>query len=181
LISALLIDDRGATVWIVVGAYFAAALVSILASRSGRKRDRRFWVGTAILLVLLGLSKQLQLQSLLTGTARYLAHYEGWYDHRRLVQGLFILALAVGGFLAISATLQWLRRSPFPIRATATGLSLLLLFVVIRAASLHVVDRWVTRNVAGLRAGWWLELAGISAIGLSALAYRSGSRGRQSR
>ena len=29
------------------------------------------------------------------------------------------------------------------------------------------MDIWVTRNVAGMRSGWWLELAGIVVIGLS--------------
>jgi hypothetical protein len=33
----------------------------------------------------------------------------------------------------------------------------------------------VTRNVAGMRSGWWLELAGVVVIGSSAIAYRSRS------
>jgi hypothetical protein len=177
----MLIDQRGAAVWIVVGAYFAGAFVSVLASRSGRKRDRRFWVGTAVVLVFLGLSKQLNLQAALSGAARYLAHIEGWYDYRRFIQVLFLLALALGAFFAAAGLLRWMRRSSFSQKAAATGLSLLLLFIVMRATSLHAIDQWVMRNVAGLRAGWWLELAAITVIGLSALAYRGGARGKQSR
>mgnify|MGYP000058814849 CR=1 FL=1 len=181
MISALLIHDRGTAAWIIVASYFVGAAASFWASRTGRKRDRRFWIGTSILLVLLGLNKELDLQTVLTDTARYLAHYGGWYDYRRIVQGLFLLALAVGGFLAIAALLRWLRRSSLPMKAAALGIGLLMIFIVMRAASFHHIDRWVTINVAGLRSGWWLELAGIAVIGLSALAYRSGSHGKQSR
>ena len=69
--------------------FLVGAAASFWASRTGKKRDRRFWIGTSILLVLLGLNKELDLQTVLTDTARYLAHYEGWYDYRRIVQGLF--------------------------------------------------------------------------------------------
>ena len=66
-------------------------------------------------------------------------------------------------------------------KAAAVGIGLLMVFIFMRAASFHHIDDWVTINIAGLRSGWWLELAGIAVMGLSALAYRFGSRGRQSR
>ena len=62
-------------------------------------------------------------------------------------------------------------------KTAAIGLVLLFAFIVMRAASFHHMDKWVTRNVAGMRSGWWLELLGITVTGLSAIAYARGNRG----
>ena len=172
MISALLIHDRSVTAWVIVALYFAGAAAAFWASRSGRKRDRKFWTGAAVLLGLLGLNKELDLQTLLTDTARRLAHFEGWYEHRRFVQGVFLLLLAVGLVISIVALTRWLRRSALPVKAAALGIALLFAFIVMRAGSFHHVDQWVTVSLAGLRRGWWLEIAGILVIALSAIAYR---------
>ena len=42
-------------------------------------------------MIVLGINKQLDLQSDLTWAAKIAAHKEGWYDLRRGVQGLFLL------------------------------------------------------------------------------------------
>jgi uncharacterized membrane protein len=55
---------------------------------------------------------------------------------------------------------------------------MLFTFILLRAASFHHVDDWVTIDVRGLRSGWWLELVGVVVIALSALAYRAESRRR---
>ena len=172
MIPVLLINDRSTTAWVIVALYFAAAATALWASRSGRKRDRRFWLGTAVLLALLGLNKELDFQTYLTDAARRLAHSEGWYDYRRLVQGAFLLLLAVGFGLVIVTLARWLRRSPVPVKVAALGIVLLFAFIVMRAGSFHHIDRWVTVSVAGLRSGWWLEIAGTALIALSAIAYR---------
>ena len=178
-LAAIMFHDQARFAWFVVAAYFVGAAAAYKASNSARKRDRKFWIATASLLVLLGLNKQLDLQTLLTTEGRLLAHSEGWYDERRVVQGLFLLGLAIGGFVAIAAMIRWLRRSPVQVKAAAIGIGILITFVLMRAASFHHMDRWVTINIDGLRSGWWLELAGIAVIGLSALTYRS--RPKQSR
>lgn len=175
MIATLLFHDRSVTAWIIVALYFAAAAAAFWASRFGRRRDRRFWVGTAVLLTLLGLNKELDLQTLLTDTARRLAHFEGWYEYRRLVQGAFLLLLAAALTVAIIALIRWLRRSVLPVKVAALGIALLFAFIVMRAGSFHHIDQWVTVNLAGLRRGWWLEIAGTAVIGLSAFAYRGKS------
>ena len=48
---------------------------------------------------------------------------------------------------------------------------LLSAFIVVRAASFHHMDVWVTADVEGMRTGWWLEIAGIFVIAGSALRY----------
>ncbi|HET6943527.1 MAG TPA: hypothetical protein VFH89_15355 [Sphingomicrobium sp.] len=171
-IAAVLFHDRAPLAWLIVASYFVGAAAAFWASRSARKRDRRFWIGTALLLVFLGLNKELDLQTLLTVEGRSFAHYAGWYEQRRVVQGIFLLVMAVVGVVAIAALVRWLRKSPGQVKTAAVGIVLLFTFVLIRAGSFHHIDDWVTINVAGMRTGWWLELAGTALIGLSALAYR---------
>jgi uncharacterized membrane protein YoaK (UPF0700 family) len=171
-IAAVLFHDRAPLAWLIVASYFVGAAAAFWASRSARKRDRRFWIGTALLLVFLGLNKELDLQTLLTVEGRSFAHHSGWYEQRRVVQGIFLLVMAAVGVVAIAALVRWLRKSPIQVKAAAVGIVLLFTFVLIRAGSFHHVDDWVTVNVAGMRSGWWLELAGTALIGLSALAYR---------
>ena len=173
---ASLQHDPTAFAWLVVVAYFAGAFAALVAARSaGNSRETRFWLLMAGLLTLLGLNKQLDLQTFVTTFGRSLAQSGGWYEYRREVQAAFVafLALAALGFsVALASTLTGTRRT---IQLAAAGIVLLFAFIMLRAASFHHVDEWVTTDAAGLRSGWWLELAGISVIGCSAVAYRSRS------
>jgi len=170
--------DPSGLAWLVVAAYFAGALAAFAASRSAAGNEARFWLGVSLLLVLLGLNKELDLQSLLTETGRNLTHAIGIYEQRRLLQGLFLLLLAGGAAFAILGLSRMLRRSSAPAKTAGVGVAILFSFILLRAASFHHIDDWVTVDVRGLRAGWWLELAGIVVIALSALAYRAESRRR---
>ena len=175
---AALFNDRTPFAWIVVVLYFVAAGASFWAAGSADSRERYFWVLTAILLVLLGLNKELDLQTVLTHQARAIVRNLGLYEERRLMQGVFLVSLAVASLLATVMLAPRLRHSSRPAKAAAVGIVLLFGFVVMRAASFHHIDHWVTIDVAGLRSGWWLELAGIAVIGISA-AIRAGQRLQQ--
>ncbi len=95
------------------------------------------------------------------------------------MQGGFLLLLGTAGVMAAFLLAGWLRRSSRSARTAAVGIALLFAFVIMRAASFHHIDQWVTIDVAGLRSGWWLELAGIAVIGVSALLYRGRSNRRR--
>ena len=125
--------------------------------------------------MLLGFNKELDLQSLLTESGRALTRAIGIYEQRRLLQGLFLLLLAGAAAFAILRLTRILHRSSAPAKTAAVGIAILFAFILLRAASFHHIDEWVTVDVRGLRSGWWLELAGIVVIALSALAYRAES------
>src|SRR5437870_8384091 len=83
--------------WITVGLY---ALTVVSALRTLRavacSIEGAFWRGIFFMLVLLGINKQLDIQSAVTELGRILAISEGWYDQRQMVQLWFIVAVAVG-------------------------------------------------------------------------------------
>src|SRR5262245_63104416 len=87
--------------WLTVAAYaVAAALCARAALREGRSGPRGFWWGLAAALALLGVNKQLDLQTLLMQVSRDLARAQGWYDRRQAYQRLFIGGVAVAALAA---------------------------------------------------------------------------------
>jgi len=104
------IGDPTWTGWVTVAAY----LISVYFLCAGRFADaaksRRIsnespmmWFVFAIGLLLLGVNKQLDLQTAFIELGGQVAHGEGWYQQRRLAQIIFVLVLgaALAGILFI--------------------------------------------------------------------------------
>jgi len=171
------VHDPTLLAWFITAAYLVGTILTLAAAGSTTdRRDRIFWIGCAALLMLLGFNKQLDLQGYITTAGRTLAHEEGWFERRRLVQTAFILVLGTVAVAIFAALAVWLRRSARPVKIAALGIVLLITFVLWRAASFHHMDIWVTHEIAGMRSGWWLELSGILVIGLSAVTFRRRNR-----
>jgi hypothetical protein len=171
------VHDQGPLAWFVVAGYLIAAFLALRAVSATNGREGGFWLATGIVMVLLGINKQLDLQSDLTDFARAAAHSEGWYSWRRDVQGLFLLLMALGTAAIAMLLWRWLRDCSLSAKVAAMGLVILLAFIFLRAASFHHIDYWVTIPVAGMRSGWWLELLGIAVISWAAATYRSRREG----
>ncbi len=105
------------------------------------------------MLAILGANKQLDLQSSLTSVARELAHQQGWYEQRREVQVRFIASLIAFSTLGAALMTFKLRKADPATLVAVLGAVALLCFIVVRAASFHQVDLWVTTPIAGLEAG----------------------------
>lgn len=157
--------------WFTVVLYFVAALACVFASRKEIEAGR-LWCFLALALALLGLNKQLDLQSLLTAFGRELANSEGWYDRRRDVQKAFVAVVGVIGLLGAIVTSVKLGKASRQIRWAFAGFLLLGAFVCIRAASFHHVDRFLNSGIFGARFNWIFELGGIAIIALNALRAR---------
>src|SRR5947208_14886073 len=95
------IGDPTLAGWLTVALYLVAAVLCWrLARQAGlknavRSRERRTWRAISVLFLALGINKQLDLQTALTEAGRVLAHYQGWYEQRQLVQLAFITLVAV--------------------------------------------------------------------------------------
>jgi hypothetical protein len=170
------IGDSSFMGWLTVAAYATAAVVCFIAASrfpvtadAGETRRRRhMWLGIGVLMSFLCINKQLDLQSLFTDVGRVLATREGWYDQRRAVQRWFVIAVAAAGAMTF-VIMAWKIRSILRESIVLLlGLSSLLTFIVIRAASFHHVDVLLGSELLGIRVNWILELTGIALIALSA-------------
>ena len=172
-LTSHLVHDPCVLPWFIVAGYFLAAFLSFRAASVAVGRERHLWLGCVAALIFLGFNKQLDLQTDLTDLVRRIAHDEGWYmGYRRDVQGVFLAVLALASVLISILLWRWLRDAAASARVAAVGAVILLAFIFARAASFHHLDYWVTLPVAGMRAGWWLEVLGIGVIGGAAAIYR---------
>ena len=145
-----------------------------MTSRYCKTKEQRIWATISILFLCLGINKQLDLQSALTEIGRVLAYDEGWYDQRQSVQLVFIILVAIVCVCAIATLLIWTRQSPFPTWLALFGTTVVIGFVLIRAASFHHIDRFIGKTVLGARWNWILEIGGISAVLLASWWRRKG-------
>ena len=156
--------------WLTVILYVLASVSCWRAARKVGARDintlqeRRGWQFISVLFLALGINKQLDLQSALTEAGRVVANIQGWYAQRALVQLGFIVVVAIICTIAGVALVIWARRARLPARLALIGTMLVLCFVLIRAASFHHVDRFISTEILGLRWNWILEMGGIALV-----------------
>ena len=167
------VGDPGFMGWFTVGSYFACAIVAFTAvwfHRRGGRRFLFFWTVIGLLMILLGVNKQLDLQSLLTEAGRQIAKAQGWMDQRRIVQFWFTAAFgtaALAGFLTFAFVMRhFLKR----FMLAFTGLIFLLSYVFIRAASFEHFDQMLGFKLPFEELDWLLELTGIYLILLGGLS-----------
>jgi hypothetical protein len=166
--------------WLTLASYFAAAFLAFRAAwvikrqtnsplrPSDRKRLFAFWCFTAAVLLILGINKQLDLQSWLSQVMRDLAKEQGWYEARQQYQFMFVLAVAAAGLAGTLAAAILLRRVLVRVGLALLGLGVLGTFVVARAASFHHLDALLHSGPFAMN--WWAEFGGTALIGLNAWA-----------
>ena len=175
----MVIGDPTLIGWTITLAYFIVTFLCCWAGLAEKKSilgahrswGHILWFGMAILLFVLGLNKQLDLQTLMISLGREIAKANGWYDIRRDVQLVFIILIATFSFLSLFAMIWWLRGCWKKYWLLLFGLILITLFVVIRAASFNHVDyllsRW--RVIGPFKMKYVVELGGILIIGAGAV------------
>jgi hypothetical protein len=166
------IGDPTAMGWLTVVAYLLAALLCAAAAwreREATIRQPGLWAGLAVMLLALGINKQLDLQTLFTQVARDAAMQYGWYAQRRMFQTLFVAGIAAIGIIAAIAIPKAGRVETGPKRLALAGTVMLMVYVIERAASFHHVDVLINRSVWGAKLNWVLELGGILVVALSAM------------
>lgn len=163
--------------WVTVAFYLLAAWLCWKASCAARSHNNRpdnngrLWIYIALLLLFLGINKQLDLQSALTEAGRILAHANGWYEQRHLVQRVFIGSITVLGVTIFIVGVYAARKEFREMLLALLGVAWLITFVLIRAASFHHVDRFIGLELGSLKMNWLLELGGIALILIGAISY----------
>lgn len=163
------IGDPTLVGWVTVAAYAIAAVICVMCHRNEvEAAQRRFWTGMAVVMLLLGINKQLDLQTWFTQLGRDFALEQGWYARRRAVQVLFIVwlfLLAVVGWGWLRVRLHVLDKYA---KWAAFGLLLLTVFVIVRATSFHHVDRLIGIRFDNVSVNAALELSGVCLVSFAA-------------
>ena len=81
-----------------------------------------------------------------------------------MVQFWFIIGIGATCILVGLTLLMVSRRAPPITWVASVGVTLVLAFVVIRAASFHQFDRFIGTRVFGLKCNWILEIGGIAMV-----------------
>lgn len=154
--------------WLTVVCYLLAAGSSYAVGQrltgstlAADRRELLVWRALAVLFLLLGINKQLDLQSAFTEIGRYLAHRQGWYETRHVVQLALVSGVAIVSALALLVGMILLRGVSWPTWVALLGTGLVLGFVVIRAASFHQVDVFISTRLLGFRWNAILEIGGL--------------------
>jgi hypothetical protein len=146
--------------WVTVALYFVAwascwKTAGAVQSREGRS-DGPLWRAISLSFLVLGINKQMDLQTALTELGRIFAYADGWYEQRHTVQVYFIIGVAIVCLMATVILLWLARRSPPPTWLAILGSILVLAFVLIRAASFHHIAQLIENRILGLRwNGFW--------------------------
>src|SRR5271154_6676510 len=113
------IGDPTLTGWLTVVLYFSAAIDCWITARKlclerESSKELRAWRSIALAFLVLGINKQLDLQTALTEAGRVLANFQGWYDQRQSVQVAFIVLITIVSLMAAVVLGRWVRNAPAP-------------------------------------------------------------------
>lgn len=131
------------------------------------------------LTAILGINKQLDLQIWFSEVRQDMALKQGWHSRRRSVQVVF------GAWLILVAlpAREWLTKHLVNLDRHAQraggSLLLLMLFVVVRAASAQHIYRLLGMSLQGLHLNAILELNGIAPIAIAAIGRRNVPDGKR--
>jgi len=164
--------------WVTAASYLVCAVVAAFfatfLSQMEEKRECRFWMVITVLMLFLGVNKQLDLQSLFAEAGRQIALAQGWYPNRRIVQFSFIAVFTT----VLIGTFLWFAKRHRDLfaryRLASCGLLFLFGFIVIRASAFHHVDEIIQYDLHGIKMNWVFEMTGILLILVEGLnAWRS--------
>jgi hypothetical protein len=161
--------------WLITMSYLALVLlIAVLLLKLYRMKAQQgrlllqFWLFAFVFYLLLGLNKQLDLQTFITATGRCVARVEGWYNQRR---GLQTSLVFIGIGIAAVVLLALLHRF-FAIFLkcwpAVLGIGLSTIFVLLRLISFHHVDQILSMRVFDFKLHALIEFSGIASVFLNA-------------
>ncbi|MFT6387471.1 MAG: hypothetical protein ACJAUP_000842 [Cellvibrionaceae bacterium] len=165
------IGDPSFMGWFTVSAYFVTFLLSlkvvsisdhIFARR--KQRQKQLWLTICFLLLFLCINKQLDLQSFLTASMRYLLHEWGIHEYKRNLQKIFIGSILIFGLGVFVLIFKQLHQVIKKHTLAVLGIVLLSMFILIRASSFHNIDYFLGRGILGFKMNWLLEVTGIGLV-----------------
>ena len=179
--------------WTTFALYMVAALFSFRAAASVRSQSSavrsphssergRIWVWLGAILAVLGLNKQLDLQTLLIELGRRAAQKENLFEYRLELHALFflgfvlvIIALLVAVMFRLPGQIgRFGRQLPL----AAGGCALVCAYIIIRAASIDHMDQMLGFDLEQIPFLWLLEAGGLMLLIVQALRSSGGQQKR---
>jgi hypothetical protein len=162
--------------WLREFAYLAVGLAAFVAAwRAGRGRSAivvpLFWCVCAVLLMVLAISREIDLANRIANEGRHIFRVEGWYPDRRPVQrwailGILAMSSVVGA--AGCAVIIW-RRWP-QLLLGFVAIVVLGTFLAVRTVSLHDIDALLyRRSFEQVQYNAIFELGATAFVGLAAV------------
>jgi hypothetical protein len=135
-----------------------------------------FWWMIVVILVLVGVNKQLDLQMLLADIGRTYSKSQGWYDQRRPIQ---IRVLALGACVGMAGLLRVgykLKRAPKSTWFALWGVIFLGVNILIHMVSLHSIEHLLMSSGMGVSIENALEIMTLVWIIISAMIFNHTQR-----
>lgn len=158
------LGDPDAVDWTITLGYLTIAWLNLRVARRtcGTQmhiaRERRCWRVFAIIMLLLGVNKQLDLQLLALLIGRRFAQALGAYPYHRVIQAVAVGIIIV---LAIAAAVLIMRRlhgTSRPLRSAGAGVAMLLGYIAARSLSFTHLDDLLGIWVVNIHLYWALEI-----------------------
>jgi DNA-directed RNA polymerase subunit RPC12/RpoP len=145
--------------WLTVLVYLVAVKRCFTKSKESKLfgGNYHFWLYLAAFLLLLGINKQLDLQSWFTEVMRDRAKIYGWYQYRRPMQITFLLLIGTCMLTVLISLRLFLANSWRRYKITWVGIIFLCTFILMRAASFHHFDMFIGHQILGLTVNVLLE------------------------
>ena len=162
-------DDQSIVGYTITAGYLLSSLLLFYSlfcranccESMGSKRSTLLWSASATLALLLGINKQLDVQTYLTQWGRELSRNWGIYSGRRnaqLLASILIISLVVA---AAVYAIVFVRKVGWGLRVAILGLAICMAYVVLRLISIPHVDHWFRVDVGGWKMSWIVELTGV--------------------
>jgi len=167
--------------WTTFALYLLAFACSLRFGLAGDKAEtqseiRQVWRLQAGVLLVLGLNKQLDLQTLLIGLGRQLALAAAWYEHRREIHIIFFTGLVAVLVLAMLKHSPALKRFAREHTLTAAGDALVGAYVLIRILSIDHVDNLLGFDLEKVPALSVVEILGLFLVTAGAIKAKPATR-----
>ncbi len=160
------IGDPSFMGWFTVFSYYLIASLCLLKMISRAllpgKKAWLFWAFMCLTMIVLGIIKQYNMLSAVTEMWRLIARHGGWMEQRWIFQvGAMILFFVISVIFSTFLYRRSLQFFSVQEKIAAFGLVYLVLFVGLRAISLHQFGTVLGWEIWGVRINWIAELFGI--------------------
>jgi hypothetical protein len=150
--------------WTITGLYLVVAIAcAVHAAAMPGTRHRKAWSMLALVLLLLGINKQLDLQTDFNAFGRMFLLSQGWYVFRQTGKNLIVAATLVSGSILMMLAawkMKWALRHYW---LAFTGTLMLFSFIILRASSLYAVP--ILGALGKQQGSWLLEPLGLFVTG----------------